>query len=39
MTTSITVKDEDFELEDADASLVLAIQELTTAIRRIAENG
>jgi len=33
---TVKVKDVEFDLEDKDASLILAIQELTSQIRRLA---
>ena len=32
------VKDNDFSLEDADAALILAIQELTQTLNRLNQN-
>ena len=39
MTTRIRVRDTSFDLEDKDAALILAIQELTVEIRRRINNG
>ena len=35
----VKVKEQEFELEDKDTALILAIQELTGQIRRLANNG
>jgi len=34
----VKVKDKEFTLEDKDEALILAIQELTDQIRRMADN-
>ena len=39
MTIRIEVQGFPFDLEDKDTALILAIQELTIEIRRIANNG
>lgn len=38
MAKVVKVKDDNFELQDPDAALILALQELTLAIKRL-KNG
>ena len=39
MTKEVKVKDIEFTLEDKDAALILAIQELSNKIDRLANNN